>query len=65
MENIRKVERRNNTKWEKIVFTELRKNDIFRLFESDGNIVIDDHTSVFTALSDSYINENGVGAIKI
>lgn len=61
MSDERIVERRNNTKWEKIIFPELRKNDIFRLFEPDnGHIVIGhNNSSVFIAETDSFVNEDG------
>jgi magnesium-transporting ATPase (P-type) len=54
-------------KWTKINFSELKDGDVFRLFESDGAIVADDHgCEIFKAKGDTYIDKkSGVLAICI
>lgn len=63
MNETRLVERLVKNKWESVDFMSLRQGDVFRLFESDGTLVLGPtHESV--AESDAYVNNIGVGEIK-
>lgn len=47
-----------NDKWVDIEFSKLKKNNIFRLFESDGKEAIDEKgRKVWKAFSDAYFKD--------
>ena len=66
MNNDRKAQIFKNNKWIDIKFEDLKKDDKFRLFESDGESVKDKNGyTEFIAINDSYINNKGIGTIDI
>jgi hypothetical protein len=67
MSNFRKVERKNfNDRWEEIDFWELKKRDVFRLFEPTGEAVIGSKgESEFVAISNAYENDVGAWTVDI
>ena len=63
----RKVELRTDRGFTVIHFDELKKYDIFRIFEPDGNkepVTDANGYSLYMAYSDAYVNEEGVGEIQ-
>ncbi len=51
--------------WAEIDFMQLVEGDMFRLFESTGEIVMDDFgRTVFTATCDAY-EHDGIGSISV
>ena len=51
--------------WTNINFEELKKDNKFRLFD-DGVLVKDnDGFSIFTALNDAYMNEEGIYQVDV
>lgn len=66
MENVRRVQIKINNEWKDIKFADLKKGDVFRLFEPDEKEVIDDygHTE-FLATSNIHIKENKTPSISI
>lgn len=55
----------NGLEWYKRAFTDLKKGDVFKLFESDGKPVKDEKgQEVLFALSDVYKNPDGIDTIK-
>jgi hypothetical protein len=66
MEDMRKVEVLKNGKWQSIEFKDICKGDIFRLFESTGEPVIDNNGKTeFVAKSEPYITSDGVLGVDI
>lgn len=64
MNELRKVQKLNNGIWEDIEFQNLKLGDTFRLFESDGEPVINDKgESEFVTISDLYLVD-GIWAIE-
>lgn len=62
MDDLRRIEiKNNNGTWNKIEFSEMKKGDIFRMFEPTGEQVIDlNHGNTrteFLAISDVYIDK--------
>jgi hypothetical protein len=52
--------------WEKINFREIKKGDLFRLFEPTGESVISEFGEIeFLALKDAYVNEDGIWKVDI
>jgi uncharacterized lipoprotein YehR (DUF1307 family) len=52
--------------WETCNFNDLKKKDIFKMFEPNGKIVKDTKgLKVFMASTDAFINENGIWTINI
>lgn len=45
-----------------VIFSELKKHDIFRLIEPDGVTVTNEQNKLFKATSDAYLN-NGIYTI--
>lgn len=65
-ETKRKVNVFRNNEWVECEFTDLKKDDSFRMFDDDGSIVEDDKGNTeFVALSDPYINDIGILEIEI
>jgi hypothetical protein len=62
MSDQRRTERKNGDTWEPIDFSDLRAGDIFRLFESTGEPVVDpmDDSAEFLSLCDAYEVEEPV-----
>ena len=52
----------NNGK--EILFKDLKKGDKFRLFEPDGDKVIDEGYDLFLATSNAYLNKNDVWEVQ-
>ena len=66
MLDLRKVEILKDGEWIEIEFSNLKKDDVFRMFESTGEEVRNDHEEdVFVALTDAFVGENGVLTINI
>lgn len=66
MLDLRKVELLKDGEWIEIEFYELKEDDIFRVFESTGEEVRNDHEeNILVALTDAFVGENGVLTIKI
>lgn len=66
MSKLRKVEVKDNDIWKEVHFSELKKDDIFRMFEPDGEPVKDlNNKTEFLATSDVYINKDSQPAIDI
>lgn len=66
MLDLRKVEILKDGEWIEIEFCELKKDDIFRMFESTGEEVYNDNgENIFVALSDIFAGENGFLTINI
>lgn len=64
-QDTRKVEKLADGTWHEVPFSELRKGDDFRLFEPDGEPVVDpDGKTIWRALSDPFINAKGQLAIE-
>lgn len=65
MVNIRTVERMINDQWVVCGFSELRINDVFRLF--DNGVLFIDHKgkTEFLAISDPYKNEDEIWQVDI
>jgi len=62
----RKVEVFTDDGWEEIEFENLKVNDIFRMFESDGEPVEGEKGShIFIAKSNPYLTEEDVWTIKV
>lgn len=62
----RKVEVNRDGTWKEIRFNELNKGDNFRMFESDGEPVLDlKGNSILYSTSEPYKNEDGVWQINI
>lgn len=58
MVKLRKVEIKDDDKWKEISFSELKKGDIFRLFESDGTPVKDLYNRTeFLADTNAYMSD--------
>jgi hypothetical protein len=52
--------------WEKINFREIKKGDLFRLFEPTGEPVISEFGEIeFLAFKNAYINEDGIWKVDI
>ena len=65
MSDLREVEILKDGKWIEIEFCELKKNDIFRMFEPTGEKVYNDNReTIFIASSDAFVGENGVLTIN-
>jgi len=64
-ENVRKVEvyDADYQEWVGLLFEDVAKGDIFRLFEPDGTLVINNGCSTYMAISDSYV-EKGIWTIN-
>lgn len=62
---MRKVYKVVNTGIEEVNFMELKKGDLFSLIEPTGEPVTFKGSLKFEALSDSYVNANGVGEIHM
>lgn len=63
--DIRTVEVNRNGTWKEISFMELNKGDNFRMFESNGDIVLDrEGNTVFYSTSEPYKNEEGIWSIE-
>jgi hypothetical protein len=57
--NQRKIEVNRNGDWIPITFENLHKGDLFRMFESTGEPVIDDKGNTdFIAISEPYLSNN-------
>ena len=67
MKELRKVEIFENGQWNEIEFKDLKLGNKFRLFEPDGERVIDKEKNEdeWMATSDAYLNENEVYQINI
>lgn len=66
MSDLRKVEILKDGEWIEIEFCELKKDDIFRMFEPTGEEVYDNNReNIFVASSDAFAGENGVLTINI
>ena len=63
----RKTEILIDNEWKVINFEDIKKDDIFRLFESDNKPVINlNNNTSFKALTDAYIDGvNGVLTVKV
>jgi hypothetical protein len=55
----------NTKEFELIEFKDLRKGDLFRLFDNDNPVINQDGFSVFKAESDAYLNAEGIWQIDI
>ena len=47
-----------------IKFKDLKKGMKFKLYESTGELVVSNELSLFTAMSDAYLNESGIWEIQ-
>ena len=56
MSNKRTVEIRQNGKWQTVKFEDLKKSDVFRLFEPDGTPVLWEEKSIFLCTSDASLD---------
>ena len=57
--------RRGHDNWEPVEFMELTSGDIFRMYEQDGEPVIDQKGhKEWIATSKPYINKDGIPTIK-
>lgn len=67
MSDVRRTEILTRTqKWKSISFEQLRKGDVFRMFEPTGEPVLDGNkNNIFYANSDPYLTEEGIYAISI
>lgn len=62
--DIRTVEVNRNGIWKEISFMELNKGDNFRMFESNGDPVIDKNgNTIFYSTSEPYKNNDSVWSI--
>lgn len=58
--------RRGQDNWEPVLFMELTRGDIFRMYEQDGEPVIDQKGhKEWIAASKPYINKDGIPTIKV
>ncbi len=64
MENndTRRTERLRKNKWEPCNFMDLKKGDIFRLFDDGENPI--EIGQPYIATSDAYLNVDKIGAVK-
>lgn len=61
-----RTQRKIDSEWQDIKFEELKDGDIFRMYKSTGELVIDrDGDFEFMADNDAYVNENGIYEVKI
>lgn len=66
MKDLRKIEVLKNNKWQEINFEHLHKGDIFRMFESTGEPVVDNKGNRhFKAVSEPYMTPDGVLGIDV
>lgn len=66
MEDLRKVEVLKDGKWQEIEFKKIHKGDIFRLFESTGEPVMDNNGKTeFVAKNEPYMTSDGVLGVDI
>ncbi|HBD93008.1 MAG TPA: hypothetical protein DC057_02420 [Spirochaetia bacterium] len=64
-QNLRFAATYRDDMWITIQFMELKKGDLFYLFEPDGTRVYDENSNlVFRAETDAYYNNNNIGAIQ-
>lgn len=58
MIKLRKVEIKDNDEWKEISFSELKKGDTFKMFESDGTPVKDLYNRTeFLATTNAYMSD--------
>jgi len=57
MDELRIVQSFKNGKWINIVFEDIKKGDIYRMFEPTGEPVIYEGKQTLYALSDMYLHE--------
>jgi len=62
---LRTVLKITKTKEEKILFKDLKKGDVFKLFESDGVPVVYNNTDIFKATSNVFMTADNVWSIDI
>ena len=62
---MRKVFRVVNEGFEEIEFMDLKKGDLFSMFEPTGQAVTFKGSAKLEAMSDSYINEDGIGEVHM
>lgn len=65
MENLRKIEVLENGSWRSANMIDLRKGNVFRVFESNNEPVIVGDKVEFIAENDSYYNENNIATVTI
>jgi hypothetical protein len=52
--------------WKQVKFKNLKRGDVFRMFEPTGELVIaSGHTKFFKAVSDPYKNTHGIWTIEV
>jgi len=61
------MKRITDNQYVQIKFKDLKEGDVFSLYDSGDTDPISDHegTTVFTADSDPYFNDTGIGEIKV
>lgn len=63
MENLRRVEKRENNEWKQVRMSELKKDDIFRLFD-DYDDPVQDGKQNYIATGESFLNDENVWEIE-
>lgn len=58
--DFRKTEIFKNGEWIEVEFKDILKGNLFRLIESTGEIVSDKGETEFIAVSDAYLNKDGI-----
>ena len=61
------IERFESGEWIEVDFEDLKKGDLFKMFNPDNGALYesDDNGSEFVAASDPYINDDGIFTINI
>ena len=63
---LRKCEILKDTNWSEIKFEDLKLDNIFRLFEPNGEMVVGNNKDTeFKCLSDAYTNKDGILTVDI
>ena len=70
MKSYRKVERKNDNRWEEIKFKELKEGDLFTLADVYENGELIENASqiggiIYKATTDAYQNDDGVYTVEI
>lgn len=63
---MRIVERVENNGYKEINFEELKNGDVFKIYEEDRTPILDElNHDQFVAMSDAYLNKDGIWEIKL
>jgi hypothetical protein len=65
MNDLRKVLVLENGTWRPANMIDIRKSNVFKIFESDETPVLVDGKNEFVAIEDAYYNEDSVATVQI